>query len=219
MTTPTHRHLWLLLALAACEATGGESSLLSAHEGGVHGQAGLEGAPAPEAAAEEPLPAVPPPNSEPTPEAPSAEPPMPSPPESDADALAVLEQLPEATPAPQGEPTPGVESWTGSSPSPTPSSAPLPLAAAPCSGAADLASISLSDLSLVQTWPEGATLRAALQSKDGRAFVVERGSVIGPTGAKVVRVVPGEVALAEVQFDIQGNAVLVQQAIRPPLPR
>lgn len=210
-------------SLAACEPVEGGGALLDPHQDGVKSRVALGEEPTPE----EPLPTLAPHAQdaalgaamtaavETTAPADAL---LPTPPESDADAVAALEALPDATPTQE---TPGVETWGSASVTPTPSPAPpVPPAAsaAPC-GLHDLAAVPLADLSLIQVWPEGTSMRATLASRAGQTFVVERGSIVGPSGAKVVRVVPGEVALAEVQFDLQGQPVIVSQTIRPPLPR
>lgn len=83
----------------------------------------------------------------------------------------------------------------------------------------DLAAMPLRDLSLKQTFGEGETARAVLASTGGSEFVVAKGSVVGPDGARVVRVSPGELILAEIQFDMTGAPVMVQKALRMDIPR
>lgn len=83
----------------------------------------------------------------------------------------------------------------------------------------DLAAVALRDLTLKQTFGEGESARAVLTSSGGSEYVVGKGSVVGPAGARVVRVSPGELILAEIQFDMGGAPVMVQKALRMDLPR
>ncbi len=83
----------------------------------------------------------------------------------------------------------------------------------------DLAAVALRDLSLKQTFGDGESARAVLTSAGGSEYVVGKGSVVGPDGARVVRVSPGELILAEIQFDMGGSPVMVQKALRMELPR
>ena len=83
----------------------------------------------------------------------------------------------------------------------------------------DLAATPLRELSLKQTFGTGDEARAMLRSTGGDEFVVQKGSVVGPDGARVVRVAPGEVLLAVIQFDMSGQPVLVQQSLRMDSPR
>lgn len=82
----------------------------------------------------------------------------------------------------------------------------------------DLTSVALRDLSLAQTFGEGETARALLRSSGGKEYVVRRGSVVGPDGARVVKVTPGELILAEIQFDMSGAPVMVRKALRMSVP-
>ncbi len=83
----------------------------------------------------------------------------------------------------------------------------------------DLGVVALRDLSLKQTFGDGESARAVLRTAGGQEYVVARGSVVGPDGARVVRVSPGELILAEIQFDMAGQPVMVQKALRMELPR
>ena len=82
-----------------------------------------------------------------------------------------------------------------------------------------LTTVAIGDLTLHQTFGEGESARALLRGDGGAEYVVGKGSVVGPEGARVVRVSPGEVVLAEIQFDMSGSPVLVQKALRMELPR
>ncbi len=83
----------------------------------------------------------------------------------------------------------------------------------------DLAATPLRELSLKQTFGTGDEARAMLRSTGGDEFVVQKGSVVGPDGARVVRVAPGEVLLAVIHFDMSGQPVLVQRSLRMDSPR
>lgn len=82
-----------------------------------------------------------------------------------------------------------------------------------------LTTVAIGALTLHQTFGEGESARALLRGDGGAEYVVGKGSVVGPEGARVVRVSPGEVVLAEIQFDMSGSPVLVQKALRMELPR
>ncbi len=232
--------LTLVLLFSACsklEDAGG--SLTAPHQDGLRSQSALEGgqrtqappvAPVESMTPEEPLP---PPAPTPTSAlvdmsavgaslgAAELDAVLPPPPSSDREALTVIESLPPpplrvggfAAPV---DPMAAPEAHSAPAP-PTPTI----LAATPCEPGGDpgVLAVSLSDLSLVQTWMEGQSFRAMVADKTGRTFVIDRGSVVGTSGAKVVRIVPGEVTLAEVQFDLAMNPVLVQQSLRPALLR
>lgn len=83
----------------------------------------------------------------------------------------------------------------------------------------DLAATPLRDLVLKQTFGDGSDAKGLLRSSKGDEFVVQKGSVVGPDGARVVRIAPGEVLLAVIQFDMAGNPVLVQESLRMDQPR
>jgi len=83
----------------------------------------------------------------------------------------------------------------------------------------DLAAVALRELTLKQTFGEGEGARAVLVSRGGSEYTVAKGSVVGPEGARVVLVSPGELILAEIQFDMGGSPVMVQKALRMEPPR
>ncbi|MCO4772789.1 MAG: hypothetical protein KDA24_22345 [Deltaproteobacteria bacterium] len=83
----------------------------------------------------------------------------------------------------------------------------------------ELAAVVFRDLTLKQTFGEGETARAVLVARSGAEFVVAKGAIVGPDGARVVRVSPGELILAEIQFDMSGAPVMVQKTLRMDVPR
>lgn len=119
-----------------------------------------------------------------------------------------------AEPAPEGE-EPAAEAVAAVEPPPL---TPGPDAMDPCEPDG-LTTVAIGDLTLHQTFGEGESARALLRGDGGAEYVVGKGSVVGPEGARVVRVSPGEVVLAEIQFDMSGSPVLVQKALRMELPR
>lgn len=119
-----------------------------------------------------------------------------------------------AEPAPEGE-EPAAEAVAAVEPPPL---TPGPDAMDPCEPDG-LTTVAIGDLTLHQTFGEGESARALLRGDGGAEYVVGKGSVVGPEGARVVRVSPGEVVLAEIQFDMSGGPVLVQKALRMELPR
>ena len=119
-----------------------------------------------------------------------------------------------AEPAPEGE-EPADDSVAAVEPPPL---TPGPDAMDPCEPDG-LTTVAIGDLTLHQTFGEGESARALLRGDGGAEYVVGKGSVVGPEGARVVRVSPGEVVLAEIQFDMSGSPVLVQKALRMELPR
>ncbi len=141
--------------------------------------------------------------------------------ESAVNAEDTMTGLEDSDPLAAIEPTVGVEAEAPAAELPSGDELPPTLTAEslpPCDPN-DLAAMPLRDLSLKQTFGEGETARAVLVSTGGSEFVVAKGSVVGPDGARVVRVSPGELILAEIQFDMSGAPVLVQKALRMDIPR
>lgn len=168
---------------------------------------------APETEGGAPAPAVQPPAR---PGAPTGAPVGSVPAVDSSEAMAAAHPAPPgvAVPAFAGDAAPATENTDSASIPAVASNGSLP----PCDPN-DLAAVALRDLTLKQTFGEGESARAVLTSSGGSEYVVGKGSVVGPAGARVVRVSPGEVILAEIQFDMGGAPVMVQKALRMDLPR
>jgi hypothetical protein len=203
----------------------------------------VEPPPAPTEASPEPLPE--PSTPEPLAGLPPAQPSSPPfPPESTPDPFAVAPPVPDTSPASSPWPPPAATAPTSPWPPPVappgepppsdqpavaalsdlagrvPDPLPPPDETRPCApGEESLLTVEVADLSLVQTWPDSPDGQALLRSRGGAQYVVQRGTVVGPTGARVVGVTPGEVVLAEIQFSLSGEPVMVQQLLRLRPPR
>jgi|GEM_PF-2230360 len=77
----------------------------------------------------------------------------------------------------------------------------------------------LGQLKLIQTWVAGTASRALLENPAGETRTVTQGAVVGPNGARVASIGAGDVVFAEIQFGMDGEAVLVQQRLSVAAPR